>query len=410
MVGYCFVVCYNEPDLFCKERNMRAKLISLLGLLMATTLSACQVLNNWQPNAGPTKKTIEEQVNASNSGLTIIDIDTHIVNLTSHLTPIKRFSDYYQSSSQFSNTINAGDVVDVSIWEAPPALLFGTASDITGLSGSKEVKLPEQMVDSRGQITVPFVGKLVVTGKTPQQVQDMIVSGLAKKANKPSAVVRIAKNNSADVTVIGEVNNSTRMPLTGKAERVLDAIAAAGGTKHPSSRVTVQLNRKGQSVEMPFEAIVSDPRQNVILQKGDVVSVNYQTKSFTVLGAVTKNDEISFETGGISLMQALARAGGLNDNRADARGVFIFRQESVGVLNPEQVLALPMQFRYAQQVPVVYRLNLKDPINYIVAQNFAIKDKDLIFVSNAPAAEFGKFISMISQGLVTIGTIHGITR
>lgn len=381
---------------------------SVMAIMML--LSGCQALTKWQPASGPTKKVIENQVEAENSGLTIIDIDNHIAFLTSQSTPIRRFSDFYRGSSTFNNTISAGDVVDVSIWEAPPALLFGTASDISGLSGSKEVKLPEQMVDNKGQITIPFVGKIKVSGKTPEQVQAMIVKGLTKKANNPSAVVRIAKNNSADVTIVGEVTNSTRMPLTGKSERVLDAIAAAGGTKHPSSRVSIQLNRRGQSVEMPFDAIIKDPYQNVILQKGDVVSVNYQTKSFTVLGATAKNTEIDFEAGGISLMQALARSGGLDDNRADARGVFIFRQESARILTPEQRAALPMQLQYASEVPVIYRLNLKDPVNYIVAQNFAIKDKDLIYVSNAPGVEFRKFISLIAQGMYIVNTVDDLSK
>ncbi len=384
--------------------------LSMSILAMTILLSGCQTLTKWQPSSGPTKKTIENQVSTENSGLTIIDIDNRIAFLTSQSIPVRRFSDFYKSSSTFNNTISAGDVVDVSIWEAPPALLFGTASDISGLSGSKEVKLPEQMVDNKGQITIPFVGKISVSGKTPEQVQVMIVKGLTKKANNPSAVVRIAKNNSADVTIVGEVTNSTRMPLTGKAERILDALAAAGGTKHPSSRISVQLNRRGQSVEMPFDAIIKDPRQNVILQKGDVVSVNYQTKSFTVLGATAKNTEIDFEAGGISLMQALARSGGLDDNRADARGVFIFRQESANILTPQQRAALPMQLQYASEVPVIYRLNLKEPINYIVAQNFAIKDKDLIYVSNAPGVEFRKFISLVAQGMYIVNTVDDLSK
>ncbi len=384
--------------------------LSMSILAMTILLSGCQTLTKWQPSSGPTKKVIENQIDTENSGLTIIDIDNRIAFLTSQSIPVRRFSDFYKSSSTFNNTISAGDVVDVSIWEAPPALLFGTASDISGLSGSKEVKLPEQMVDNKGQITIPFVGKVSVSGKTPEQVQAMIVKGLTKKANNPSAVVRIAKNNSADVTIVGEVTNSTRMPLTGKAERILDALAAAGGTKHPSSRISVQLNRRGRSVEMPFDAIIKDPRQNVILQKGDVVSVNYQTKSFTVLGATAKNTEIDFEAGGISLMQALARAGGLNDNRADARGVFIFRQESANILTPQQRAALPMQLQYASEVPVIYRLNLKEPINYIVAQNFAIKDKDLIYVSNAPGVEFRKFISLVAQGMYIVNTVDDLSK
>ncbi len=388
--------------------NMLRYLAGMFGVL---ALAGCQAIHNWQPTAGPTKKVIENQVDTTGTGLTIIEIDNHIASVSSQMTAMGQFSQFrHTSGSAFSNIINAGDVVDVSIWEAPPALLFGAASDIVALSGSKEVRLPEQMVDGKGQITIPFVGKIIVSGKTPQQVQDMIVKGLHKKANNPSAVVRIAKNNSADVTIVGEVNNSTRMPLTGKAERVLDAIAAAGGTKHPSSRVTIQLNRQGRSIEMPFDAVVADPRQNIVLQKGDVVSVSYQTKSYTVLGATTKNDEINFETSGISLMQALARAGGLNDNRADARGVFIFRQESINVLTPEQRYALPMQMQYSAKVPVIYRLNLKDPINYIVAQNFAIKDKDLIYVSNAPAVEFRKFVALIGQAAFIVNTVDNLNE
>ncbi len=388
--------------------NMLRYLAGMFGVL---ALAGCQAIHNWQPTAGPTKKVIENQVDTTGTGLTIIEIDNHIASVSSQMTAMGQFSQFrHTSGSAFSNIINAGDVVDVSIWEAPPALLFGAASDIVALSGSKEVRLPEQMVDGKGQITIPFVGKIIVSGKTPQQVQDMIVKGLHKKANNPSAVVRIAKNNSADVTIVGEVNNSTRMPLTGKAERVLDAIAAAGGTKHPSSRVTIQLNRQGRSIEMPFDAVVADPRQNIVLQKGDVVSVSYQTKSYTVLGATAKNDEINFETSGISLMQALARAGGLNDNRADARGVFIFRQESINVLTPEQRYALPMQMQYSAKVPVIYRLNLKDPINYIIAQNFAIKDKDLIYVSNAPAVEFRKFVTLVSQAAFIVNTVDNLNE
>ncbi|WFF38731.1 polysaccharide export protein [Moraxella nasibovis] len=397
-------------------------LVAACAAALSLVVTGCQSVNAWQAGAGPSKKIIENQgrtittvnedgsVEEQVSGLTVVEIDSRIAALSSRLSPVSRFSDHYQSVQNFNNRISAGDVVDVSIWEAPPALLFGTANDISGLTGSKEVKLPEQMVDARGQISIPFVGKLVVMGKTPQEVQDMIVRGLHRKANSPSAVVRIAKNNSADVTVLGEVNNSTRMPLTGKAERVLDAVAAAGGAKHPSSRVTIQLNRQGQSVEMPFDMVVNDPRQNIILQTGDVVSVNYQSKSFTVMGATARNDEINFEASGISLMQALARAGGLNDNRADARGVFIFRYDNINMLSPEQYQALPDELKSSRIVPIVYRMNLRDPVSYMTAQNFPIKDKDVIYVSNAPGADFAKFMALIGQGVGLVNAVNDLSN
>lgn len=407
---------------------MKMRLIAfqpLASLILASSslvLVGCQTtlgqrISDWQPNAGPTLTQVElgtEIQNPDNTvtptGLTIIDIDGNTVNRANQLKQYQRFSDYYRGGSTVQQVIRPGDVVNVAIYEAPPALLFGSGSDITSTTGSAEKKLPEQMVDSRGQISIPFLGKINVAGRSPQDVQDMIVAGLSRKANQPSAIVSIGKNNSANITVVGEVNNSLRVPLTGKGERILDAIAAAGGTKYPSSRVTVQVNRGMQSVEMPMSDLLNDARQNIVLQPGDVVSVNYQSKSYTVLGATVKNDEINYESNGISLMQALARAGGLNDNRADSRGVFIFRYETPMMLTYDQLYRVPEQFKQAGRIPVVYRLNLKDPMNYLVAQNFPIKNNDVIYVSNAPATEFAKFLNMVSQTVFSVTGIRNLSN
>lgn len=388
--------------------------------LVSVSVSGCQSvtngLSNWQPNAGPTRSQVTMGTMAQApdntvvpTGLTIIDIDANTVNRANQISHIQRFSDVYRSTSVNQQVIQAGDVLNIALYEAPPAMLLGTSGSLTGATSSAEVKLPDQMVDSRGQISIPFLGKLTVAGKNPQQVQDMIVNGLKRKANQPSAIVSIGKNNSANVTVVGEVSNSVRMPLTGKGERVLDAIAAAGGTKYPSSRVTVQVNRGMQSVEMPMESLLNDARQNVVLQPNDVVSVNYQSKSFTVLGATVKNDEVNFESNGISLMQALARSGGLNDNRADARGVFIFRYETPRMLTYDQLANVPPAIKQTGRIPVVYRLNLKDPMSYIVAQNFPIHNNDVVYVSNAPATEFAKFLNMISQTVFSITGIKNLS-
>lgn len=66
-------------------------------------------------------------------------------------------------------------------------------------------------------------------GKTPTQIQDMIRARLSKMANQPQAVVRLAQNNAANVSVI-RAGNSVRLPLTSAGERVLDAVAAVGSS------------------------------------------------------------------------------------------------------------------------------------------------------------------------------------
>jgi polysaccharide export outer membrane protein len=203
----------------------------------------------------------------------------------------------------------------------------------------------------------------------------------------------VAKNNASNVTIVGEVNTSTMMPLTPKGERLLDALAFAGGLKQPVSHMAVQFSRGDVTATMPLDSVIRDPKQNVLLKPGDVVTALYQPQSFSVLGATGKNDEIPFEAQGISLAQALARSGGLNDNRADARGVFVFRFEDEKLVDNKD----PSVQSANGKVPVVYEIDLRDPAAFFVTQNFPIQNHDVVYVSNSPGAEFKKFLSYIAM-------------
>jgi len=109
------------------------------------------------------------------------------------------------------------------------------------------------------------------------------------------------------------------------------------------------------------------------------------------LGATGKNDEIPFEAQGISLAQALARSGGLNDSRADARGVFVFRFEDAKLVDAKDKTVRAIN----GTVPVVYEINLRDPAAFFVTQNFPIQNRDVIYVSNSPEVEFKKFLTLV---------------
>jgi polysaccharide export outer membrane protein len=181
------------------------------------------------------------------------------------------------------------------------------------------------------------------------------------------------------------------MPLTARGERLLDALATSGGVRQPVNKMTLQLTRGSTVQSLPLQMIIQDPNQNILLQPGDVITALYQPLSFTVLGATGKNEEINFETQGISLAQALARSGGLNDARADARGVFVFRFEDERALDwPASAAKTP-----EGKVPVIYQVDLRDPASFFVAQNFPVQNGDVLYVANAPAAELQKFMNIV---------------
>ncbi|GAA7767031.1 polysaccharide export protein [Cupriavidus metallidurans] len=367
------------------------------------------------PTSGPSTSSVAEGTYGGNGEpvqVAVVDINATVAQRLRRKDDDSQFARALASDASMTNRIGRGDMIDVAIWEAPPAMLFINAS--TALGGTSSVmaptranELPTQMVDASGNIVVPYAGNVAAAGRTTEEVQRDIVSRLRGKANQPQVMVRLSGNASAQVTVVGEVKGSTRMPLTPKGERLLDALAAAGGPAQPVNKTTLQLSRGGRSYAMPLNAVIQDPKQNVSLRAGDVLTVLFQPLSFMALGASGKSDEINFEAGGITLAQALGRANGLLDNRADATGVFIFRFEDPALWGAHADAATSAEER---KVPVVYRANLKDPATFFAAQRFPMQDKDVLYVSNAPTAELQKFLNIVLSGAYPILNIVNMTR
>jgi polysaccharide biosynthesis/export protein len=306
------------------------------------------------------------------------------------------FSETLGSQRLGPRIVGAGDVLEVSIWEAAPATLFsGTVPDVGGVGvirTSHATTLPDQPVDDEGNIFIPFAGRIAAAGKTLEAIQADIVARLAKKANQPEVLVRLTRNLSSNATVVGEVNLSTRVPLVPGNEKLLEALAAAGGVRQPVNKTTIQVTRASNVYSLPLETIIRDPQQNVPLQPGDVVTALFQPYSFMALGATGRTEEINFETQGITLAQAIARSGGLIDSRSNARGVFIFRFEPQSALTwPRQ----PVKTTLEGLVPTVFRLDLSDPRSFFLIQSFPIEDRDVLYVSNAPINEMEKFLNVL---------------
>ena len=389
----------------------RACASALLHMSVAL-LAGCSTYPAWLPSAGPSAAQVQEAVatpNPATSSIQIVDVTDAVARRLVASQKQSLFSEMFTISAPPGYVVGAGDVIEVSVWEAPPASLFGSgATDPrSGPSTTRVTALPEQMVNSDGHINVPFAGQIIAAGRSPQQIEVDVVQRLKGKANQPQVLVRVIRNNTANVTVVGEVTSSTRMPLTARGERLLDALAAAGGVRQPVSKMTLQITRGNQVQALPLDTIIRDPQQNIVLLPGDVVTSLFQPLSFTVLGATGKNEELNFEAQGISLAQALARAGGLQDARADAQGVFIFRLESPAALdlNGKVVPTTP-----EGKIPVIYRVNLKDPATFFVAQSFPVQNRDVMYVSNAPAAELQKFLNIVVSAIYPLINITNIGR
>lgn len=377
-------------------------------LLLLTALAGCSTFPAWLPSSGPSAAQVAD-LEKIDAPILVIEVTDAVARRVTAAQKLGTFADTLSTGGAPAYVVGAGDVLEVSIWEAPPAALFGAIAldPRAGAATIRATTLPEQIVNTEGVINVPFAGTVPVAGKSPQQIEADLVHRLSGKANQPQVLVRVIRNASSNVTVVGDVATSTRMPLTARGERLLDAIAAAGGVRQPVGKITIQLSRAGKVLSMPLDSIIQDPNQNVYLQPSDVVTALFQPLSFTVLGATGKNEEVNFEAQGISLAQALARSGGVQDIRGDAQGVFVFRFEEAGVMKD---WSMPLPLTPEGKVPVVYRVDLKDPRSFLVAQGFPMKNKDVVYVANAPGAELQKFLNILTSSILSVNSVVNTWR
>jgi len=372
----------------------------LLVVTMSYALAACSSVSGSGPSADD---VIQGAVTAEVPRYEIVDIDSRVVDILRHRGPesfLAHFGDYRPSVEP---RIGIGDTISVTIWEAGSGGLFSAPLVSDRFStGANSATIPDQVVGRDGTISVPYAGRIPVAGQTTRAVQTVIEHALEGKAIQPQVLVNVRNSISNTVTVTGEVTNGARVPLSVKGDRVMDVIAAAGGIRAPVNETYVQLSRGAETVRVALTRVTSDAKENIYMRPNDVLTLIRDPQTFIAYGATGRNAEIPFDAEGISLSQALAKAGGLLDFRSDPTGVFIFRFEPENVaraIRPDSPL---VQHGYA--TPIVYRLNLRDPGSLFVAQSFHIVNRDLLYVSNAPLTDAQKVMeifAMVSQPAIT---------
>jgi polysaccharide export outer membrane protein len=262
-------------------------------------------------------------------------------------------------------------------------------------SGRSGTRIPNQQVASDGAISIPYAGRIAVADRTPTDVQHTIEKLLGPKALDPQALVMVKRSVANSVSVAGEVIGGARVPLSPGGDRLLQVIAAAGGANGPVHDTVVRLSRDGVTATVPLAILVADPDQDIFAEPGDVLTLVRRPQTFSVFGATGRNAAITFNRDRLSLTEALAKAGGLLDDRADPRAVFLFRYEPVSVVQAfGQPIATGAQGGLS---PIVYRLDLREAKSYLLARRFPVHDKDIIFVANAEIQPIYHFFQALSQ-------------
>jgi polysaccharide biosynthesis/export protein len=350
------------------------------------------------PDSGPNALAVKSGITWNGPPYGLVKLSPQVVNILDEYGPLTLSATFGDNRPPPEIKLGIGDIVSVSIFEAAAGGLFIPAE--AGVRPGNFVALPNQQIDTHGNIFVPYAGQIPAAGKTPAQVDQEIVDRIKNRAIEPQAVVALVTQNSSLITVIGEINSSTVASPNGRivpqpsGERLLDVITRAGGLKDQGQDTWVVLKRQGRRAAVTFGSLIYEPGNNIWAWPNDTIYLYKEPQTFLAFGATGLQGQFPFSAGTASsawrmtLAEAVAAAGGLLDLNADPGSVFLYRREPRDLAERLGVDCSKMD---GLTVPIVYSVSFADPGGYFLATRVQMRNKDVVFAANAQAVEITKF-------------------
>lgn len=344
------------------------------------------------PRSGPNKSEIFAGSVMEEGDAFVLLVDDR-VNLVAGVTPALGFSAGFRDASTLgSDTIRPGDVLGLTIWEnVRDPLLVPTGQNATVLE--------EVQVDGSGFIFVPYAGRIRAAGNSPEAIRRIITERLEEQTPDPQVQVRRLAGDGSTVSIVGAVGAQGVYAIERPTRTLASMLARAGGVTVPPEIAQVTVVRGSHTGQIWFEDLYDHPGHDIALRAGDRIFVEQDTRSFTALGATGTQSRVGFESQTISAIEAIAQVGGLNTNLADPTGVFVFRNEPEAIANQ---LVGRNDLTGTQRV--IYVLDLTEPNGMFMARDFAIRDGDTVYVTEAPFSQFNKTISAVFGTLGSVSS------
>jgi polysaccharide export outer membrane protein len=346
----------------------------LAGVLLFAT-AGCTM-----PRSGPTASEIVAA--DPDSGVRIVRVSPSVARAASEDDPLGFSAAFLGAGVVPPDSIRAGDRVTVTVWEnVDTGLLAGVGQKVTALD--------EIQVDSEGRIFVPYVGLIDAAGRSPDELRREITTALESRTPEPQVEVRRASGVGSTVSVMGAVAEQGVYPIEEPTRRLSAMIAQAGGVTIVPDVAQVKVERGGRTGSVWLQDLYDNPRNDIALRAGDRIIVEQDRRSYTALGAATTQRRVNFTKRDLSVIEALADAGGLDGRAADPTGVFLFRVEGPRVartVTGDPAIAEPQRMAYV--------LDLTTPEGLFAARDFVVRDLDTIFVTEAPLASWSRVLAM----------------
>jgi polysaccharide biosynthesis/export protein len=216
-------------------------------------------------------------------------------------------------------TLGAGDLLEVNVYNVP---------ELTS----------KVRVSNSGDIYLPLIDYVHVEGLTQEEAQSLIEKRLADGGfvRNPHVTIFVDEFTSQGVTVIGEVSKPGIYPDVGD-HKLYEVISEAGGfTPNASRKIAVVRRNQAEPIRISLPRNLADDLSgNVEILPGDTITVP-RAPIIYVVGDVGRPSGILVDNGTMTVLQALALAGGTNKT-AKLSGARILRKAPDGGVTETKV-------------------------------------------------------------------------
>ncbi|MGG1946364.1 polysaccharide biosynthesis/export family protein [Trinickia sp. NRRL B-1857] len=362
--------------------NPRTPIAVSLGLLITIAmLPACSLV--------PGQRMITPPVVAESGGeystepsqgvqVPITDINLKLIRSMNEQAQQHPISDQTQAlfGKPTPYRVGPGDVLQITVWDHPElAAALGQPTPTTRTDDAA----PGFVVDEAGNLQFPYAGSVHVAGDSVDQVQRKIVSRISKVFRKPEVTVRVASFRAKEIYIDGDVGKPGSMQINDIPMTLTEAIGRAGGFTGAADQSRVTLVRDGKRYPISFAELVRGGHSpaEIVLRPGDMVHIGSRDENGVyVMGEVNKPATVMpMRDGRLTLAEALSQAGSLNPGTAEAKQLFVIR-DSTGA-NPQ-----------------IYHLDATSPVSMVLANQFELEPKDVVYVDNGALVKFNRVLNL----------------
>lgn len=324
---------------------------------------------------------LSQKVEMNGQEVTLWPLNPETVRVFSART-VETSSNELLAKSAEPYRIGPQDILTITVWDHPELTL--------PLGQYRTDAATGMVVDDDGFLYYPYIGRVKVSGLTMVEARELLTAQLDKVLQKPQVDVKVLSYRSQKIFVGGEVRTPAVYNVTDVPFTLAEAVNRAGGFLPTADQSRIAVSRGDRTWTLNFLELMAQGNRigQVLLKDGDSVHVYHRDEApVYLLGELRNPKPVSTYNGKLSLAQALVEAGGIDNQTADARSIYVFRRGKT------------------ENAVDVFHLDAFSPVAMVLADRFALLPRDVVYVDAGSLVRWNRVVTLILPTATSVASI-----